>query len=64
MNILIEQRKSPISIETYWALPLFCGYSYLMLATSINERSAELATRTDIHLKRLVPRPILRIRTV
>jgi len=22
-----------------------------MLATSINERSAELATRTDIHLK-------------
>jgi len=23
MNILIEQRKSPISIETYWALPLY-----------------------------------------
>ena len=29
----------------------FSGYSYLMLATSINERSAELATHTDIHLK-------------
>ena len=28
----------------------FIGYSYLMLATSINERSAELATHTDIHL--------------
>ena len=23
MNILIEQRKSPISIETYWALPFY-----------------------------------------
>ncbi|MBD1220987.1 hypothetical protein IDM30_21020 [Acinetobacter seifertii] len=29
----------------------FDGYSYLMLATSINERSAELATHTIFTLK-------------